>query len=245
MILRNCLFCKKPFRKGEEKCRFCSSFCSNNFNKNGLKKIILPPHGVKLAEFVGICLGDGCVSNYQVSVTLNKKADKNYIPYVQALMKSLFSNTKISLINKIKDNAVDVRLYSKQIVNFLQEMGIISNKKIIPQWIFSQEVYKRACVRGLFDTEGSISFKQYKGIKKISVYKQLNFRNTQIEFIKFVRDVLLDINLKPTLTLKKSLYISNDRDIGIFKKYIGFSNPKLQQRSLVNTPEKYVKLPGN
>jgi hypothetical protein len=233
MIIGECLFCKQTFKKRENKRKFCSLVCASNFNKNGLKNIALPPFSVELAEFIGICLGDGCVSGYQVSVTLNKNADKEYIPYVAHLMIRLFPSLKPSLIEKRKDNAVDVRVYSKVLVNFLESMGIVSNKKVIPSWIFSKVEYRYACIRGLFDTEGSISFKKYKNRNGVSLYKQLNFRNLDINFIRFVRDTLSSIGLKPTMTLKNSLYISNHGDIDTLREVIGFSNPKLKKRSRI------------
>lgn len=235
-MIGECLYCKQSFRKREEKRKFCSLRCASNFNKNGLKEVVLPSHGSEFAEFIGICLGDGCISGYQVSVTLNKHADSDYIPYVYDLMKKLFPGVRVSLIEKVKDHAIDVRLYSKTVVTFLQEMGIVSNRKKIPAWIYEKESYKKACVRGLFDTEGSISFKKYKSKRGELYYKQLNFRNTNTEYMKLVRDVLLHLGLKPTMTLKKSLYISNQMAIDTFRHEIGFSNPKLSNKSIILKP---------
>ena len=73
------------------------------------------------------------------------------------------------------------------------------NRKILSR----QDSYKRACVRGLFDTEGSISFKLYSSAKGMRVYKQLNFRNADVKLMRFVRDELADLGLKPTMTLKR------------------------------------------
>src|SRR5579872_3372218 len=197
MIIGVCLYCRKNFRKRELKRKFCSLFCSSNFNKNGLRGVKLPLLSKQLAEFVGICLGDGCITKYQVSVTLNTNADKNYIPYVKKLMEELFPQAGLSLITR-KDNATDVRINSSIVATFLKGMGIISSKKIVPLWIFSSEDFRRACVKGLFDTEGSISFKKYISKKGIVYYKQLNFRNTDINFMRLVRDTLVEIGLKPT-----------------------------------------------
>lgn len=100
MITGFCLHCKKKFVKKRQVYKFCSLACSNNFNKNGLKQIKLPPYDKLLAEFVGICLGDGCVSKYQTGITLNEVADKKYIPYVIHIIDLLFPNIKIAIIKK-------------------------------------------------------------------------------------------------------------------------------------------------
>ncbi len=242
MILGQCTFCKKEFRKRERKYKFCSLKCANNFNKNGLKNVLLPSVSTRLAELVGICLGDGYVSPYQIAITLNSEADKQYIPYVVNLISTLFPEIKISLIKRKKENATDIRISSKIVAEFLLNMGIIPKRKTVPSWIYSKEEYRSACIRGLFDTEGSISFKDYRSKKGTSLYKQLNFRNYNKELILFVRDSLLSLGIRPTLSLKNSLYISNDKDIDIFCKKIGFSNPKLQQRSIINNMNDLLKM---
>lgn len=230
MITGTCNYCKKEYRKREQKYKFCSLYCSNNFNKNGLVKVEFPQLSNSLAEFVGICLGDGNVSKYQVGITLNSVADINYIPYVVDLSQMLFPQIKISQIRKKREKAVDIRLNSKMVSNFFYNMGIIPHYKKVPNWIFTKLEYRKACVKGLFDTEGSTSQKNYLSQKGLRTYYQLNFRNYDKQIMKFVRDVLLEINLKPTTTLTKSLYISNLKDIKMYMQIIGSGNPKLSQK---------------
>lgn len=235
MIIGFCPYCKREFRKREQKRKFCSLMCSNNFNKNGLKHINLPPQSKFLAEFVGICLGDGCVDKYQIGITLNTIVDKDYIPYVAKLIKYIFPTIKVSFVKKQDANALDVRINSKIIADFLHDMGIISNNKKIPNWIFTSNEYRYYCVRGLFDTEGSISFKTYTSKKGTSLYKQLNFRNANERLMRFVRDTLKNMGLKPTMTLKRSLYLSNHESIDCFNRIVGFGNPKLARRATIRT----------
>jgi hypothetical protein len=239
MIIGFCLYCKKKFRKREQKRKFCSLICSNNFNKNGLKYVKLPLYSKLLAEFVGICLGDGNVAKYQVGITLNTIADKEYIPYVLEIIDSLFPNIKVSLSEKKNQNAIYIRINSKIIADFIYNMGIIPKNKKIPDWILTSRGYRYSCARGLFDTEGSISFKTYKSKKGISLYKQLNFRNTNKKLMKFMRNTLRDMGLKPTMTLKNSLYLSTHEGIENFNKRVGFGNPKLTKRSNISTVEQY------
>lgn len=241
MMIGLCFYCKKKFRKREQKYKFCSLICSNNFNKNGLQRIKLPSYNKLLAEFVGICLGDGCVSKYQVGITLNTIADKNYIPYVIKIINSLFLNIKISIIQKRNENAVDIRINSKIIADFLYNMGIVPSNKRIPDWILTSTDYENYCIRGLFDTEGSISFKTYVSKKGVSLYKQLNFRNANEKLMKFVRDGLRNMGLKPTMTLKRSLYLSTHESIDYFNKKVGFGNPKLVERCNIRTIGEYNK----
>lgn len=241
MIHGICGFCKKEFRKRENKYIYCSILCANRYNLNGLKPVSLPKHNIELAELIGICLGDGYTSHYQVGVALNSDVDKEYIPYVFNLCKKLFPNVTISQIYKMEEKVVDIRISSRVVADFMRSNGIIPNAKIIPNWIKTNHRYIKACIRGLFDTEGSISFKKYLSKKGVSVYKQLNFRNYNTDIMRFVMDYLVSIGLKPTTTLKSSLYLSNNNSIDIYRNSIGFSNPKLSKRSYIRTNEEYIK----
>jgi hypothetical protein len=118
----------------------------------------------------------------------------------------------VSLVKR-KDNAVDVRITSKLVVDFLKGMGIISNNKYIPSWIEKDLEYTKACIRGLVDTEGYISFKKYLSHKSMRIYKQLDFTNLNISLMAFVRDSLVNLGFNPTKSLERSLYISNPQDL--------------------------------
>ena len=238
MIIGICKYCKKNFRKREQKYKFCSLYCSNNFNKNGLIKVVLPKWNNQLAEFVGICLGDGNISHYYVGITLNSVADKDYISYVTHLIESIFPGIIISIIQK-KEQAIELRINSRIVADFFYNMGIIPRNKKIPDWIFTSPNYIKFCVRGLFDTEGSISFKTYVSKRGTSVYKQLNFRNYDKNLVMFVRDALRGMGLKPTMNLTKSLYLSNNNAIDQFRDEIGFGNSKLAIRSRIYTIKEY------
>lgn len=239
MILGKCLFCHKEFRKRERKYKFCSLACSSSFNKNGLISIDVPAETEYLAELMGIILGDGYVSRYQTSIVLNSIADREYIVYVTNLIKNIFPDLKISLIKRKNDKALDIRFSSRVISECFINMGIIAKNKSIPPWILENKDFKIACLRGLFDTEGSISFKIYKGKGKKSIYKQLNFRNKNEKIMLFVRDTLLSLGFKPTMSLRYSLYLSNDQSILAYRKIVGFNNLKLFSRSLITTLNEY------
>lgn len=232
-MLGICKKCKKEYRKRERIRQFCSLACASRYNLNGLNKVMLPNKSQCLAELIGICLGDGYASGYQAGITLNSIADRNYVPYVENLVRNLFPGATFSIIKRKRENAIDIRINSKMVVSFLKGMGIISNAKVVPDWILKKEEYISACVRGLFDTEGHISFKLYKSKKGISVYKQLNFRNANMILMKFIKDSLINLGLKPTTTMKRSLYLSNHDSIDTYRRKIGFSNPKLLERSLI------------
>ena len=125
-----------------------------------LKKIKLPKKTKELAELVGIILGDGYVSKYQVSVTLNSIADKEYVEYVYFLVGKLFPGATLSKLRRLDENTITLKVNSRVACDYLKKMCYMQNKKVLPEWILSKPAYIKACIRGLFDTEGSISFKK-------------------------------------------------------------------------------------
>lgn len=117
----------------------------------------LPKYSPELAEFIGIMLGDGHVSHFQVMVTLGTK-EYPYVTYVQKLMEALFK-VPATIAHK-KSGHREVYIGSTTITNWLREMGLVSNKVAaqvgVPSWIFMKKKYMRPFIRGFFDTDGSI-----------------------------------------------------------------------------------------
>ena len=130
------------------------------------KPIIKPKMNGKLAELVGIILGDGTISKYFLRVSLNAKKEKNYASYVSKLGKDLFGIEGV--IRKEKNqNVLNVKFYSVNLVKFLtEELGLpigdkIRNKAKIPERIFLNKTLMLSCLRGLVDTDGSLGNRAY------------------------------------------------------------------------------------
>lgn len=241
MITGKCLNCKISFRKRTQKYKFCSLKCSSRFNLNGLNKVKLPRKSKDLAEFLGICLGDGNTYKYQVTISLNSIADRAYHSYVLSLINRLFPEASVSIVKR-KFNMVDIKINSRIVAAFMRAMGVVPNNKYVPDWIKTNINYRKHCVKGLFDTEGSISFKVYQSKSGPRVYKQLNFRNYNPLLMKFVKDCLEELGLKPTKLPGKSLYLSNPAGISEFRRIIGFGNIKLYRRSLIDSVDEVKAL---
>lgn len=206
-----------------------------------IKKIATPQLSPYLAEFVGIVVGDGYLTKYFTNITLNSITEGDYALYVTSLAKQLFPGATVGILTRNGKNAIDVRIYSKAVVDFLRSIGL-SKDKHIPVWIRSNSSYEKACLRGLFDTEGSVGFKVYKGESEACLYKQLTFTNRNPLILQFVSSSLAKLGYKPTSASKKNIYISNREDIGRFRKEIGFKNRKLLSLSAVNSYSEYSEL---
>ncbi|MFX1573504.1 MAG: LAGLIDADG family homing endonuclease [Promethearchaeota archaeon] len=141
----------------------------------------------KIAELIGIILGDGSIqldydsSHYSCEIAFNYMDEKEYLFYVKSLIESIF-NIVPSLQTKRKDNCAVLRIFQKKIVESLVDVGVVPGNKIknqvgVPEWIknCSKNSIISACIKGLFDTDGSIFLSRYK--KKNYISLGLNFTN--------------------------------------------------------------------
>lgn len=230
MILR-CKFCNKNFSSKYKKQIFCSIQCSNRKNLNNKKTVTLPTtHTIELAEFFGILLGDGSVTKYYTRVYLNLIADKGYEKVVIHLIKKLFSNTKICLMERPKRGTREIQISSIEVCNYFKKIGFIPEVRSIPSWIIENPLFIKATIRGLFDTEGSIGFKKFVGKNGTYIYKQLTFTNKNKPLLDFMQNSLENLNYTPTKNSSRNIYISNKKDIERYFKEIGTSNPKLEKK---------------
>jgi hypothetical protein len=53
---------------------------------NVKKEFITPAYSAEFAEVIGIILGDGAISNYQVRISLDQHRDKEYADFVTDIM---------------------------------------------------------------------------------------------------------------------------------------------------------------
>jgi hypothetical protein len=139
------------------------------------------PKNEKVAELIGIILGDGSLQlnydsyRYSCEIAFNYIDEKEYICYVKNLIESIL-NIKPSLQTKRKDNCAVIRMFQKEIVESLVDIGLVPGNKVksqvgIPDWIKnSKEIgVIIGCIKGLFDTDGSIFLSRYKKKNYISL----------------------------------------------------------------------------
>lgn len=139
-------------RLGVKTCREKKEHCNNKRTD-----IRLPTYSHDLAELLGVLLGDGSITHFQVCMTLGNK-EMAYAKYVLTLMQKIFGGTPRLAVRK--SGCRDVYLGSTLATNWLFEQGLVRNKVLsqvdVPAWIFESTVYMRSFLRGFFDTDGSI-----------------------------------------------------------------------------------------
>ena len=126
------------------------------------KKVCLPNLNEKFSEFIGIHLGDGTLTKYFLKITQDPQYDLPYVSYIGALVRDLFATSPT--IRKERDgNQIYIQLFSKTSCAYLHsrwEMPYgdkIRGKATIPEEILRNKNMAVACLRGLIDTDGSIS----------------------------------------------------------------------------------------
>lgn len=157
-----------------------------------------------LAYIIGIALGDGNLSNpngraTRLRVTCDTKY-KNIIDNICTSLRSLFPKNKIS-INKRKERCIDISCYSNKLEGLLGwKVGQGSKEKqkvSVPKWIKSNKKYTVSCLKGLFETDGSVYFDRK--------YKMANFVTIIPTLANDVMKMITNSGFNPNMqTLKQS-----------------------------------------
>ena len=219
----------------------------NNYRfYDNTKQIAIPKKDEKLAEFIGIVLGDGNlnaykkgkkVRTYMIRIAGHSIDDYNYMTkYVAPLANSLFK-CKSSIYLKKNCKGIYVTIYGKKIIEFFLSMGIkpgnkIKNKSKIPKWILRNKKFMSACLRGLYDTDGSI----YELLPQWPGLYQLNFDNYNFTLLKQVRNLLIRLGYHPsrihgTKTENGTkVDLTRKDEIKKFYKEVGTQNDKHKKR---------------
>jgi len=205
-----------------------------NSSSGLVKKIKIPKKSKELAEFYGIMLGDGNlmmkkdykIGTYQIRIVGDSRYGKSYLlNYVKPLIEYLFS-IKVAVFKQKNTNALYLTCTGKKLAEFLEDIGFkagdkIRNRLTIPDWIKNNQNFLRACLRGLYDTDGSA----YK-LTNQNVY-QFSFRNYNSDLINNVRNSLLLLGISCSKISKgNEITITKKSELRKFLNIIGFSNSK-------------------
>lgn len=190
-----------------------------------------PLYSKKLAEFIGIMMGDGGMTKYQATITLHRVDDREFAEYVVRLIQRLF---KLSPSVHTRESVIIITISSVDLVVYLNSLGLpvgdkIRNGLTIPDWTNLRKDFSLACVRGLFDTDGSVYQHRYRSKGKMYSYTKMNLTSASPELLRSVGDILTAQGFRPSL-LKRNLYLHNVSDVTRYFHSIGSNNPKHLRR---------------
>jgi intein/homing endonuclease len=198
------------------------------------KRFAAPGNSEYLAEFIGIAMGDGGLTNYQVKITLNATDDVEYIKFVANLMQELF-NVEPGIYWDKKSNVVDVVISRSLLVQYLHGLGLPIGNKIrqgldMPQWIRENRKYAISCVRGLIDTDGSVFTHRYVSKGKLYSYKKLSFTSVSKPLLATVHEQLSSWGMRARLGSRHDIRLDSISDMATYFKLVGTHNPKHLRR---------------
>lgn len=203
------------------------------FSRNSILK---PSQNISLAEFVGIMIGDGNISSYQVTIALNMYDDADYAIFISQLAKQLF-DAHPSLYHRTKSNCTIIAISSVELVEFLVGLGLPLGDKIrggvcIPEWVSSNSAYTIACLRGIFDTDGGVYFEKHKRGGKMYEYVRLAYTSGSPALLEDIFMLLRSLGINAKKRGHNRVRIENFTDIEKYFKILGSSNTKHTTRYL-------------
>lgn len=198
------------------------------------KPITKPNKSKKLAEFIGIMIGDGGITEYQVRVTLNSEDDKQYANFVKKLITNLFDVPAI-ITSRTNQKAMDLVVSRKSLVRHCQDLGLPQGSKVknsidIPDWIMNNKDFQKACIRGIFDTDGCIFREQHKVNGEKYSYPRLYFVSAIPVLRKTIKSCLSGFGWKARERNDRAITLEKRQDIVQFFSVVGSNNPKHEKR---------------
>lgn len=188
-------------------------------------------------------IGDGCLSRYfsnyskkEVFCLLLTGHTHDLQYYKEALQPIFFREFGIKgCIRLRKDcNATRFETNSKRIFKMFRGLGFpsgLKNTLTIPKSILSNNDLSIACIRGIFDTDGSIYrrySKKYKNHSKVYNYLVIQFRLNSERILKQIKKILEKNSIKTTKIgeYKRSfvLRITNQKEINKFIEVVKPNN---------------------
>jgi len=98
--------------------------------KSHRKIIKIPNDSEKLAELLGIALGDGGINNdWQLVISLNSSLDLEYSQYVSNLLRELF-DIDVAVRKRPNQDTLVLVCSSSNLVDFLISKGAVKGNKI-------------------------------------------------------------------------------------------------------------------
>jgi len=201
------------------------------------KSIKKPKYSRELAEFIGLMLGDGGISTFQISITLHYKDDKEYSKFVVALIKKLF-NVPVGKYYDKKGSVTRLSVSRRELIDFcVEKLGLKQGNKIkqqidIPSWVKQNKLYSISCLRGLVDTDGCVFSHRYKSKNKLYSYKKLSFTSYSKPLRVSVYNILKANGMNPRLSQDKDVRLDSVKDMQKYFQSIGSHNPKHLKRYL-------------
>ncbi len=167
--------------------------------------------------------------------------------YYERVIRPIFIKefgTKGSLLHRSekRGNCIDYVVHSREVFSWFKDFGFPVGRKIklsIPKQIIDNNELSLACIRGIFNTDGSIYdrySKKYRGHAKKYTYMNIEIKMNHLNLIKQIKGILERNGIR-TSNIRKHreshvLNIHNQKFIRLFFELVKPSNPYHRERFL-------------
>lgn len=185
--------------------------------RGGLNSLKTPRKSVMLAEIIGVFMGDGNMSKRQAHIFLNLEKDRQYANYLKDKIEKLFG-VKISLSSRPIDTRLVLTASSTKLISFLNKCGLPIGNKIkqgidIPKWVSHSNTWLRACLRGLFDTDGCTYIDHHRYKDKVYGHICVAITSYSRNLLRSIYKSLVSLGYKPTISDNRNVLIRREAEV--------------------------------
>ncbi|HVA83260.1 MAG TPA: LAGLIDADG family homing endonuclease [Candidatus Aquilonibacter sp.] len=183
-----------------------------------------------MSELIGAIIGDGNLyeKGSWVEITGNARED---LDYFNKLAKIIKKELNYSAHIFFRPDSIKLRVYKKEFIEYLKTLDIPTGRGkslhvLIPSRICKKWELANACIRGIYDTDGSVTFDK----RKIYVlpYPRVVLHINNVKLMEQISGLLSSrCGFRPLISYKESsLYLNGLNQVKLFLNEIGFSNDK-------------------
>lgn len=191
-----------------------------------LQKAAISSMSETMAEFLGILYGDGCIwsQNYTLSVSGDACSDRLYhLNHIAPMIEELFGLKPRFKFEKKDHQGMHTLISSKMVHAHLAErfsfpIGHKKGKMAIPLNIYTNDEYKKAFLRGLFDTDGGVHRHHLHSV-------QVHFTSADPIFLDQVYGIFKELGFRAILS-KRDIKIFDRKEVVRFFEEIRPANLK-------------------
>lgn len=213
-----------------------------------------------LAEFVGVMIGDGCISEYNpknrnkkrmsIVITGDWETDEDYYRhFLQPTLQEKFGIPG-NIYHRKDNDTVCYWITTGDVISWFVNLGLPVGPKIdkvaIPDAVMHETGLAAACIRGVFNTDGCV-YRRYSKQYKSHTRPYLNhavveFKIRSERLIRQIKDVLTALDIKTTVVSKNKIdawvvRITSQSDVAKFMDIIKPRTYHLERYKLIVSKE--------
>ncbi|MBT4604031.1 hypothetical protein HOC01_00185 [archaeon] len=193
------------------------------------------------ALFYGILLGDGCLFRYEnaryICVTCDLHSDKPMFSKLLPIIEKI-RGKPVKVRERTKEGKIEIQFSDKELFQKIANHGFPIGKKGTDLIISDQMLpFYKKIIQGYFATDGCLVITNNNGI----LYPRIEFSSISKKLLNQVNCFLIKEGINSKVYLSKTyqnswndlyrIQINGKKQLKLFKKVIGFFNPKHESRS--------------